>query len=73
MSKQEGGCSVSFGGIGLGSLLTIIFLVLRLCGVIAWKWIYVFLPIIISVSLTILLWVVILLIAFIGYKRGWWD
>lgn len=61
------------GGIGLGSLLTIIFLVLKLCGVIAWEWIYVFLPIIISFGLYLLILIVTIVIACVGYKRGWWD
>lgn len=54
------GCS-----IGLGTLLTIIFVVLKLCGVIDWDWIWVFLPFIISFVI-----VVIMLIALIVvYKR----
>ena len=30
--------SASSGGIGFFSLLTIVFIVLKLCGVIAWSW-----------------------------------
>lgn len=41
----------SFSSIGLGTLLTIIFMILKLCKVIDWDWIYVFLPIITSFSL----------------------
>ena len=72
MSK-ENKTTISFGGFGLGTLLTIVFLVLKLCGVIDWAWIFVFLPIIISVGFTILVWAVIFIIALIGYKRDWWD
>lgn len=71
--SNENKTTFSFGNFGLGTLLTIVFLILKLCGVIDWAWIFVFLPIIISVGLTILLWVVIIIIAGVGYKKGWWD
>ena len=71
--SNENRTTISFGGLGLGTILTLIFLVLKLCGVISWGWFFVFLPIIISVSLWILLIVIIVAISFIGYKRGWWD
>lgn len=51
--------------IGLGALLTIIFLILKLCKVIDWDWIFVFLPLIISASL----YFIILVIAFIIYYK----
>lgn len=38
MSKNE---SSSAGGIGLSSLVGIVFIILKLCGVIAWPWIWV--------------------------------
>lgn len=44
------------GGLGLGSILSIVFTVLKLCGVIAWKWAWVLAPLWISASL----WIVIL-------------
>ena len=53
-------CSSS---VGLGTLLTIIFLILKLCKVIDWDWIFVFLPLIISTSL----YFILLIIAFIVY------
>ena len=56
----------SFSSIGLGTLLTIIFMILKLCKVIDWDWIFVFLPIIISFSLYFL---IVLIITFIYYKR----
>lgn len=39
------------GGIGFAGLLTIAFVVLKLCGVITWKWVWVFSPIWISIPL----------------------
>ena len=71
--SNENKTTISFGSFGLGTLLTIVFLVLKLCGVIDWAWIFVFLPIIISAGLTILLCVIIVIIAVALYKRGWWD
>ena len=71
--SNDGRNTINIGGIGLGSLLTIIFLVLKLCGVIAWEWIYVFLPVIISFGLYLLILIVMIVIACVGYKRGWWD
>lgn len=71
--SNENKTTISCGSFGLGTLLTIVFLVLKLCGVIDWAWIFVFLPIIISVGLTILACVIICIIAVALYKRGWWD
>jgi hypothetical protein len=48
-------------GIGFVGLLTILFIALKLTGVITWSWIWVLSPIWIS----FLIWLVIFLIAFI--------
>lgn len=42
-------------GIGFTGLLTIVFIVLKLCGVIAWSWLWVLSPIWISIILAILI------------------
>ena len=47
------------GEIGFSGLLTIAFIVLKLCGVISWKWIWVLAPMWISIAIVFL--VVILL------------
>ena len=47
--------------MGLCEVLTIVFVVLKLCGVIAWKWIFVLLPEIIAVA-WYLIWVLIVVI-----------
>jgi hypothetical protein len=39
------------GGIGFAGLLTIAFIILKLCGVITWKWVWVLSPIWISIPL----------------------
>lgn len=60
------------GGIGYGGLLTIVFIVLKLCGVISWKWIWVLAPMWISMAVVflvaILLFFVYLLLP--DNKRG---
>jgi hypothetical protein len=53
----------SSGGIGFTGLLTVAFIVLKLCGVIKWSWVWVLSPIWISAALA----VGILLIAGIIY------
>lgn len=57
------------GGIGFVGLLTISFIVLKLCKVITWKWIWVFSPIWISAGITILILLVYLLIAYLLIRR----
>ena len=57
------------GGFGLPTLLTIIFIILRLTDVVEWKWLWVFSPIWISLSLGALFLIIIgfiLLAAVIG-------
>ena len=41
--------------MGLAEVLTIVFVILKLCGVISWGWFYVLLPEIIALGLYILL------------------
>ena len=57
--------SNSGGGIGLGGVLLIVFIVLKLCGVIAWSWWWVFSP----VWIPLILWVIIMII--IGVASSW--
>lgn len=49
----------SRGGIGFGSALAIAFIVLKLCGVIEWSWLWVLSPIWISVIAVVIIAVVI--------------
>lgn len=54
------------GGIGFTGLLTVVFIVLKLCGVIAWSWWWVLSPLWISA----IGWVILLMIALlIGGKK----
>ena len=47
--------NASSGGLGLAGVLTIVFVVLKLVGVIDWKWIWVLCPLWIDLILTVLL------------------
>lgn len=58
-------------GIGLDVLLTIVFLVLKLCEVITWSWWWVFSPIWISWSIVILL-IIIVAIFWPAALKNWW-
>lgn len=54
---------VSKSGIGFSGLLTIAFIVLKLCHVIDWSWWWVLSPLWISVGLTIILLLIILILS----------
>lgn len=49
------------GGIGFTGLLTIVFIVLKLLGIITWSWVWVLSPIWIEVILVILLLAVLII------------
>lgn len=65
MSNDNGGngagCSISIGG-GFTGLLTIAFIVLKLCGVIDWSWVWVLSPLWISVSLFLVIAIIVLIV-----------
>lgn len=50
------------GGMGLAGTLTVVFVTLKLCGVIAWPWIWVLAPL--WISLVIGVFILILVIIF---------
>lgn len=58
-------------GVGFCGLLTIAFIVLKLCGVIAWPWIWVLAPLWIGWALVLLITVVVILCALIADRWGW--
>ena len=58
------------GGLGIVSVLTIVFIVLKLLGVIQWSWIWVLSPIWISVVIVVAVFSVILIGGRI--KKGKW-
>lgn len=55
--------TVNFSGIG--TLLTIAFIVLKLCGVITWSWLWVLAPLWISVALAVLILIIVIIVAII--------
>lgn len=57
--------------MGLDIVLTIVFLVLKLCGTITWSWWWVFSPIWISWGIAIVL-IAIVAIFFPMAYRDWW-
>ena len=67
MNDKNTKVNVSVGGGFLG-LLTLLFITLKLCGVIAWSWWWVLAPIWISWGLVIVLTVVALVLAVIIKK-----
>ena len=50
----------SSGGIGFAGFLTIVFVVLKLLGVIAWSWWWVLSPAWISISFVVLIFAIVL-------------
>lgn len=60
MSKES---SSSSTGIGFTGLLTIVFIVLKLTGYIAWSWWWVLSPIWISVVLVVAIFIVLILLS----------
>ena len=60
--KQENN---NYNGVNYLHILTLIFVVLKLCGVINWKWIFVLMPSLISIGLTIFIIAIILIVAVI--------
>lgn len=50
------------GGIGFIGLLTIVFITLKLCGIISWSWVWVLAPIWITLAVTILIVIAIAII-----------
>ena len=55
--------SSNHSGIGFGSLLTIVFIVLKLMGVIAWSWVWVLAPTWIPIAVLLVVLAVVALIA----------
>ena len=66
--KKDINIQIGGSGIGLGTLLTVAFVVLKLCKVINWSWVWVLAPLWISVGLSIIILLIILLILWIKYK-----
>lgn len=78
--ENNGGNSAKSGGIGLAGVLGIVFIILKLCGVIAWPWIWVvspfWIPVAIWLSIVVISSAIIAIAAIAGkpkfksYDRG---
>ena len=60
--NNNSGGSSSVGGISFGGLLTLVFIVLKLTGVINWSWIWVLSPLWISAILILICIIILCLI-----------
>lgn len=60
--------SSNSGGIGLCGLLTVAFIVLKLCNVIAWSWVWVLAPLWIPAAIALVIIVICLLVWLIDHK-----
>lgn len=68
MRQRETNVLSCGGGIGFCGLLTIVFIVLKLCNVIEWSWFWVLSPLIFSVGLAVLLLIIVFICALILAK-----
>ena len=55
-------------GIGFTGLLTIVFIILKLCGIITWSWWWVLSPLWISAILWVILVIIVLFVG--GWENG---
>ena len=67
LRNNNGNSSSSSGGIGFVGLLTIVFIVLKLTGFIAWSWWWVLSPLWISFGLVLVVLAVIGIVILIKY------
>ena len=65
MSAKEETSNSNYPMVGFAELLTFVFIVLKLCGVIDWSWWWVISPLLISIGITL---IIIILIMFVGVK-----
>lgn len=67
--NDKGNSSDTSSGIGFFGLLGIVFIVLKLCGVIDWPWIWVLSPIWVSIVIGIALIIISFVLMYIFNKR----
>lgn len=65
-SSSNGSSNRSSGGIGFGGLLSIVFIVLKLCGVIHWSWLWVLAPLWMPTAIVLFVLIIILIIGIIS-------
>lgn len=60
--------TVNSSGIGFGSLLTIVFIVLKLLGKISWSWIWVLAPLWISTAISVVILIIGFIVALVAHR-----
>ena len=68
-SKDKNVVNSSSSGIGFAGLLTIVFITLKLIGVIEWSWLWVLAPLWISTCLVIVILLIAFIFLYLGIKR----
>lgn len=63
--KEQKNSKIGGGGLGFCSVLALLFIALKLCGVISWSWVWVLAPLWIGVALALLVAIVALIVTFI--------
>ena len=62
--------NVSRGGMGLAGVLLVVFIVLKLVGVITWSWLWVLSPLWISVGLVLVIFLITLVVVAITQHKN---
>lgn len=65
---QSSGTSSASSGPGVGTLLGVAFVVLKLCGVIHWSWVWVLAPFWIGLAFALLVLLLVVLVAIVASK-----
>ena len=60
---REEKSSSSSGGVGFTGLLQLVFITLKLCGVINWPWKYVLIPLWIDITVVVVILLVVMVLA----------
>jgi len=58
--------NIGGGGIGFFGILTIVFIVLKLLGIITWSWLWVLAPTWIPIAIVLLIFIIVFIFMFIG-------
>lgn len=61
--KEEKNSSGSSAGVGFTGLLQLVFITLKLCGVINWPWKYVLIPLWIDITVVVVILLVVMVLA----------
>jgi hypothetical protein len=64
MSRNNDNNSAS-GGVGFFGLLSLVFITLKLLGVINWSWLWVLAPVWIPITIAIVILIIVLVVAFL--------